>query len=288
MMSPHARFIRDHSQPLEAISTGKEPSLPPLSGIRCVAFDIYGTLIISGSGDIGVGDVTQKESTLRALLADSDLPAIPEDCSITTRFIELIRLSHAASRAKGHEFPEVEVREIWSDLITEVLPGTIPTPSQVQSLAIAYELATNPVWPMPGLKETLGTLRDRGLKLGIVSNAQFYTPLLFEAFLGRNIDHLGFDPRLGVFSYQHKRAKPGTFLYEQLRDALAVQGVTPRETLYVGNDALKDIHPAATLGFRTALFAGDQRSLRLREDCPSLLPPDTVVTHLSQIPTLLR
>jgi putative hydrolase of the HAD superfamily len=287
-MTSSTRFIRDHSQVLEAIPTGRDPVLTPFEGIRCVAFDIYGTLFISGSGDIGVGNVTQKEAALRSLLADLDFPPIPESRSITSRFIELIRRSHAASRTKGHEFPEVEVREIWSDLLAEAMTATSVAREQVEALAIAYELATNPVWPMPGLAGVLGGLRDRGLLLGIVSNAQFYTPLLFDAFLDRNLDQLGFHPALRVFSYQHKRAKPGAFLYGQLRDALATQGISPGETLYVGNDALKDVHPAATLGFRTVLFSGDRRSLRLRKDRPDLLPPDAEVTHLAQIPKLLQ
>jgi putative hydrolase of the HAD superfamily len=61
------------------------------------------------------------------------------------------------------------------------------------------------------------------------------------------------------------------------------RNIAPAEALYLGNDARKDIHPAASLGFRTALFAGDARSLRLRESEPGLLPPDAILTELSQI-----
>jgi putative hydrolase of the HAD superfamily len=53
----------------------------------------------------------------------------------------------------------------------------------------------------------------------------------------------------------------------------------------VGNDKLNDIWPATQLGLKTALFAGDQRSLRLRENdvrC-SGLEPDLVITRLSQL-----
>ena len=67
-------------------------------------------------------------------------------------------------------------------------------------------------------------------------------------------------------------------------------GISPEETLYVGNDKLNDIWPAAQLGLKTALFAGDQRSLRLREDdtrC-SDLEPDLIITKLSQLPDLIE
>jgi putative hydrolase of the HAD superfamily len=51
---------------------------------------------------------------------------------------------------------------------------------------------------------------------------------------------------------------------------------------------LKDIWPATQLGFKTALFAGDGRSLRLREDderCRAV-QPDLVIDHLSQLAQL--
>jgi putative hydrolase of the HAD superfamily len=61
--------------------------------------------------------------------------------------------------------------------------------------------------------------------------------------------------------------------------------VSAAETLYVGNDMLNDVWTASQCGLKTALFAGDKRSLRLREDdarCAAL-QPDVIVTSLSQI-----
>jgi putative hydrolase of the HAD superfamily len=52
---------------------------------------------------------------------------------------------------------------------------------------------------------------------------------------------------------------------------------------------LNDIYPAHLLGFKTALYAGDQRSLRRRENdsrCQSLTP-DRVITSLDQIFTII-
>ena len=140
---------------------------------------------------------------------------------------------------------------------------------------------------MPGASETLVTLRGRGLTLGIVSNAQFYTPLLFPALLGRDLEELGFEEDLCLFSYQHGVAKPGPALYRILHERLDQRGIAPAETLYLGNDAHKDIHPAAELGFHTVLFAGDNRSLRLHSDQTALHSPDALITNLAQLPDLL-
>ena len=53
---------------------------------------------------------------------------------------------------------------------------------------------------------------------------------------------------------------------------------------------LNDIYPAAMCGMNTALFAGDARSLRLREDHPDCqgLSADLVITDLRQIPVLIH
>jgi putative hydrolase of the HAD superfamily len=48
---------------------------------------------------------------------------------------------------------------------------------------------------------------------------------------------------------------------------------------------LNDIYPARKAGFTTALFAGDKRSLRLRQDDPRCanISADLVITDLYQL-----
>lgn len=281
-MNPTAAdLIRSLSRPQEALPTGEQPLLSSLPGIRAVVFDLYGTLFISGSGDIGVTGSDQQEAALQSILRDLNIAPPAGALPLGNHLLDCIRKDHARAHDQGVEFPEVEIREIWSELLGHEID------SNLRSAIIAYECVTNPVWPMPGAWEILKTLREREIPLGIVSNAQFYTPLLFEALFGEELTSLGFDPKLCFFSYQHRQAKPGTALYTMLREELLLRKIEPSETLYVGNDALKDVHPAAQLGFRTALFAGDRRSLRLHESRDDLLPPDAVVTDLSQVLALL-
>ena len=281
-MNPTAPdLIRSLSRPLEAIPTGEQAILPTLEGVRAVVFDVYGTLFISGSGDIGIAGSDQQEAALQSILRDLNLAAPAGVQPLCDHLLDCIRKDHADARARGVEFPEVEIRDIWAQALQHEID------SNLRSAIIAYECVTNPVWPMPGSGEILKALRERGVPLGIVSNAQFYTPLLFEAFFTEELPALGFDPKLCFFSYQHRKAKPGPALYTMLREELALRQIEPSETLYIGNDALKDIHPAAQLGFRTALFAGDQRSLRLHQSRSDLNPPDAVITELTQILDLL-
>ena len=52
--------IHRHAQSLDPIPTGEKPVLCKLPAIRAVLFDIYGTLLISASGDIDASDSASK------------------------------------------------------------------------------------------------------------------------------------------------------------------------------------------------------------------------------------
>ncbi|MCG6940126.1 MAG: HAD family hydrolase [Thiohalocapsa sp.] len=278
--------IRALTSPLTPQPTGAAPSLDPMAGIRAVLFDVYGTLVISGSGDIGLtADTATGEPFADAWMA-AELPAtkLPADFDGRAALTAQIRADHARSRARGVAQPEVDILTIWQALLADL--GLQPDVTQLRRFALEYELRVNPVWPMPALRAVIAGLADRGLVLGIVSNAQFYTPLMLHAFLGQPIDAAGFDPRCCAWSYRQGVAKPATAVYEPALACLREHhGIRPGQVLYIGNDMRNDVRPAQALGCRTVLFAGDARSLRLRENDPDMqgIAPDRVVTLLGQL-----
>jgi putative hydrolase of the HAD superfamily len=91
----------------------------------------------------------------------------------------------------------------------------------------------------------LEALRDRGLKVGLVSNA-FDPP----AQLHRDLDRHGVAERLdfAVFSSEVGRRKPDPAIFACALDAL---GVAPASTLFVGDTIATDIAGAAALGLHT-------------------------------------
>lgn len=282
--------IRYLSTSLEPRPTDVAPKLDSLPGIRAVLFDVYGTLVISTSGDIGLARERPGErDPAGAFAAALEAAGIRAPATAgPARLEQAIRAFHARRKAVGTEFPEVDILAVWEEILGgEVLGGEIPTSrDQFARLAVEYECRVNPVWPMPGLAQLLADLHRRPLVLGIVSNAQFYTPLMLEGFLGAPLADLGFDAECCAWSYRLLEAKPSTRIYQVALAGLdRVHGITPSEVLYVGNDLRNDIWPASLTGCRTALFAGDARSLRLREDDPRCagVVPDRVVTALSQL-----
>lgn len=285
--------IRALTSPLAPEPTGLPPCIERLDGVRAVLFDVYGTLVISGCGDIGLTAVRTERAhahrdPFRQALASIgiDPGSLPAGWDGAAALTAGIGDSHRRSRSRGVEHPEVDLLAIWDELLIGL--GIAADRSDLRRLAVEYECRVNPVWPMPALLEVIETLAARRLVLGIVSNAQFYTPLMLTAFLGRDLDAAGFDPRCCAWSYRHLVAKPSTQVYEPALAALRRHhAIAPAQTLYIGNDVRNDIRPASRLGCRTALFAGDARSLRLRQDDTGLrgVVPDRVLTALPQIIT---
>ncbi len=280
--------IQKLSHPVDPRPTGLAPRVFRLEEIRAVLFDVYGTLVVSASGDIAAGEERQDSHAFHAALREAGVANLPREAHAQgpARLVEAVRASHARSRARGVEYPEVDIVAVWAQVLAGFPDVPTPAESALRIAAVEYECRDNPVWPMPGATDTLSTLGARGLHLGIVSNAQFYTPLMLQALLGETPEALGFQPDFCAWSFQHGEAKPATGLYEHVLAMLSRRhGIVPEQVLYVGNDRLKDVWPASRLGCRTALFAGDSRSLRLREDDERCrhVAPDLVVTELIQL-----
>lgn len=269
-------------QPLYPISTGEIPGGSLRSNAACVLFDVYGTLFISGSGDTGVfRNRNDLPDRLIALFREYRPWEHPQ--RILESFYAAIQAYHRELRGQGVDFPEVDIEAVWARALNW------KDRNRSRELALAFELVSNPVYPMPHLQDMLAACRRASIRMGIISNAQFYTPLLFSWFLGAPPTDLGFDPRLVFYSYQSRHAKPSRVMFETAARRLADLSIPAHSVLYVGNDIRNDIQPARKIGFQTALFAGDRRSLRRRAEDPGCrdTAPDVVITDLAQIIHLL-
>jgi putative hydrolase of the HAD superfamily len=265
--------------PLTPQPTNIQPGGTLNQKIECVLFDVYGTLFISASGDIGVAKKELENAwKLKPLLRKFGISRPP--ASILNDFFAAIEREHQNLRQSGIDYPEIKIEKIWKQVLK------INELDQAKAFAVEFELIANPVYPMPHLKEMLYACRKKRISLGIISNAQFYTPLLLEWFLGCSLTDLGFDPELMIFSYQHQQAKPSLSLFRLAVAQLKKKCIPEKAVLYLGNDVLNDIYPAHAVGFNTALFAGDARSLRLRKKDPRCkkVTPDLIITELLQIP----
>lgn len=290
-------IIRELAAPMQPEPTALKPVLKKLKGIKVVLFDVYGTLFQSSAADISQEDpAAQKarEKLIRKSIEEVGFRFNDQKTPIAELFYDTIRAELDIRRENGAPHPEVDIVGVWEDLFGqleayEVVRGRA-TRAKLNQLATLFEMRVNPVCPMPGAAEAIEACLDKDVSLGLLSNAQSVTPLLFEAMLGGSPHDLGFEEIICIYSYEHHTAKPGTEIFEIAAERLqAFAGIKPEQVLLVGNDMLNDIFAAQRQGFKTALFAGDARSLRLREDHPDCksLKSDLILTELPQLASCL-
>lgn len=271
-------LIKAYLTPMSPQPTAMLPGGRLTERIECILFDIYGTLFISGAGDISVARKASPQiAKLERLLAKFEVGISPR--MLIEQLHRAIDTQHHQLLHSGIDIPEIEIDKIWLQILA------CDDIEQARKFAIEYELIANPVYPMPNLAKLLTACRQQNRSMGLVSNAQFFTPFLFEWFLGADMAGLGFDSELIFLSYQMGYAKPSSVFFETAAVALNAKGIATSSVLVVGNDMRNDIYPARILGFQTALFAGDARSLRLRADDPRCrnLSADLILTDLAQL-----
>ena len=292
------------------ISTPTRPSVipfptKPLTGIKMVLFDVYGTLLHARAGEISIhSDTHNQDSSLRSaahqrLLLRMTGHTYSNESSVVAMIDKMTHLvhthiarAHQLSRKRGIEFPEVDIRVIWRDILRHLSPPRKKYlgPLRVMQIALCYEMLVNSTSEMPGAQKTLAHISQHLLPMGIVSNAQFYTPLLLESLFGRSLPRIGLKSDLSFWSYCLGYAKPSVNMFKYVvKHAQYRYGISTHQILYVGNDMRNDIWCAQQSGIRSCLFAGDSRSLRLRKNdklCHNLMP-DTCISSLEELPGLL-
>lgn len=297
-LKKHIKSLLDDQKPLAPMMTGlKERTETNGIQIKALIFDIYGTLLVSSSGDIDESSFNalnlQKALIDANYIIHDDTPEGAFNFMIED-FRYTILEHHKRAKEDAIPHPEINIREVWSEVLERARKKywiTSGKESSLEKFIITFEVLSNNVFPMPGMEEIIRHCQEQGIPLGIVSNAQFYTPLIMNYYLhNEKLEETvpPFDPDLTVFSYQYNKSKPDDYLFRKIIPVLREKyRIEPAEAVFVGNDMLKDIYTANSAGFKTALFAGDKRSLKMREDSVNNLHPDFVLTDLQQIKKLI-
>lgn len=295
---PIVHFL-ENLEALTPIDTNLDEKLGKSAPIKACIFDIYGTLIISASGDIDKTEFSEK--SIQHALEQANIQTTTDPGTskpflyeyLLDEFRNTIKEKHKKMKDQGTQYPEVDYTEIWKTVLKQAAEKkliVLSPESDPQVFTFLFELMNNKIYPMPDMLTTLQELRSNNIPLGIVSNAQFFTPIILNYFIngyvGEREELDGFQPDLVEYSYKQHISKPDVRLFEKIREQLiAKYQINANQTLYIGNDMLNDIYPAQKAGFQTALFAGDQRSLRLREDLPEIksIQPDFIIKELKTI-----
>jgi len=205
-MRDEQSIFEDHIHPLKPIPTGETPTdLARIRHVAAMVFDVYGTLLISGSGEKNPPDMhSSQKRVLAGVLQRYGIDHTPE--SLMNDLQGTIEKTHEDLRQEGIDYPEVDIVRVW-----ETILGVRDT-NWLKTFALEYEMVVNPVYPMPGLGDLLTVCREQNLLLGVISNAQFFTPRLLQHMLGATLEMSGIDPQLIFYSYRFKRQAIDTYV----------------------------------------------------------------------------
>jgi putative hydrolase of the HAD superfamily len=278
-----------------------------LKGVRAVIFDVYGTLINywrpgfetqEGRSELLLGAFAElvDRFAMGETLLDMN-PDEPPPKTLYDLYNGLLSLNQQKSADGGAALPEVRVEKVWAVIVLMLkrngydVDKHAPAGGDVadfgRCLACTYNFLGMGRELYPGVADALGRLKGDNIALGILSDAQFYTPidltLLLRDQSGGGVDDYNelFDTGLIFLSSDYGFVKPSEVLFRRLFDALYEYHITPAQTLFVGNDLSADILPAAALGMKTALFCGDDIMLF---GTGADVVPDIIFNKWSELP----
>jgi FMN phosphatase YigB (HAD superfamily) len=212
--------------------------------IRAVIFDIYGTLLKVGPPP---PDADARWQRLCRDLLHIHKPLSRLSFSVASS--KVIARHHEAARAQGIPWPEVH----WPSVVAELLPELAQLPPHDQEEFLFRQVQTDHTTHMAA--ETAAMLRwlkERQCLLGTASNAQLYTLRELNEALGAHAFAMDlFDRRLCFWSFEHGFSKPDPHVFQILTARLAALGISPRDTLMVGDRLDNDIEPAKAHGWQT-------------------------------------
>jgi putative hydrolase of the HAD superfamily len=281
-----------------------------IEDVRAVVCDVYGTLVNYWKPGFQ-NAVTRSQSLLNAFktvaerfgmiealvtINESELP----EKTLSDFYHGLLALQHEKMAQKGVLYPEVKIEEIWKIIVMLLKRRGYKPPQPFGAsendipryLAFCYNFYSLGRDLYDGVVDALSKLKENNITLGILSNAQFYTPidltLLIRDQSNNKYDDYNelFDPDLTFFSYEYGVAKPNQILFRRLFDALYELQILPSQTVLVGNDLLLDIEPAIEAGMKTAFFTGD-RDGAFVHDLSGKIIPDISFQDWNQLPSMI-
>ena len=98
-------IIRSHCRWQDPLPTGFAPSLRRLPGLRAVLFDVYGTLLISATGDLATVESSVRAAAVEEALATVGLLVDGPKTDLGEVLVQTIRDAHARATGRRHRVP---------------------------------------------------------------------------------------------------------------------------------------------------------------------------------------
>jgi len=222
----YIKKINWQSRPVyESVPASITPKLTKFYGIKAVLCDVYGTIVKGKSNSIADIEKNRKNTTafsktMQEFNLKNDLQRIdkkrPEEL-LNKLYLEGIKEIHAEKKIKN---PEIKIERVWEKIIQALTRYSynkkIYGNLKDFSFKIAYfhQYVSEDSSFYENAFRVLKSLKRKGIILGLVSNAQFYTPINLDIELRRQSrGQIGmydmFNKGLISFSYKVGQSKPG-------------------------------------------------------------------------------
>lgn len=285
-----------------------KPHVPPLSGIRAVLWNPYGTLLNITEGELKfeVASDFQMNIALEKTIHEfkmwgsmSRKPGQPSEYmrEIYRKVLDEQRLAPSP----GEKYPELLAEKVWESIVKKLQQkeykydagfyGALP--DYCRKIGLFFHASLQGTGCYPGAASTLRALQAAGMIQGLLGDGQSFTAAQLARCILKDDPAAILDEIMAqedrILSFEKRARKPSDTLFEAAIEAMGRRGIEAGEILHVGNSLTRDIGPAKKWGMKTALFAGDKASLnataeQLRDP---QFRPDALLTELGQVPPLL-
>jgi len=231
--------------------------------IEAILFDMNGTLRVREPHE-----PTQLAAfgRLQELLGKRDAPE--------SFWEELSRRHKDYGRWAQENLLQLSEKEIWSRWLLPDFPA-----HQIESvsaeLTLAWSMRKGRAVPKPGAEETLLELKQRGYRLGVISNSMssLDIPRSLEEFGWRDL----FD--VVILSSAMKYRKPAPEIF---REATLAMNIEPVHCAYLGNRISRDIVGCKQAGFTLGIIIEPPGGPRPDEQ-DQTIQPDAIIHTLSEL-----
>lgn len=237
--------------------------------IRAVIFDLGHTLW--GIGSYAEIEARAYPCIARRLGEELDDP-VPDAQTIMDAVHRRFIRDYVEGLQGRHEQPPTA--QLMGEALREL--GVVAPPPLVDEVCdLAFGRLNDAILADDSTLEVLTALRQRGLRLGCVTNtvnsAAEIRQALAEHGLLEHLDSVVVSSEMG-----YRKPHPSLFLR-----ALADLGVEPAEAVFVGDRVPEDILGAQAVGMRAIL------THQYRQDEPEDGTPDAIITRLVELPAYL-
>jgi putative hydrolase of the HAD superfamily len=242
-------------------------AMPP---VRAVLFDFGHTLVDFRRTEEALREAYEQ---IRARIVAVAYMEVHELLDLIERVAggvdRLVEASYAERRME-----ELDIAELFRQSLEEI-GFRLPDDTLEHIILLDHSAYSNSMAADDETLDVLRDLRERGLRLGIVSNVTLRADLMRQ-----DLDRLGIGPLMDgtAFSSDVGVRKPDPRIFQATLERVAAD---PTEAVFVGDRLVDDITGARALGMRTVLTHQFRQ-----EDDPGIVP-DARIDRLADLPGII-